>query len=632
MFKNLLYVIPAAQNSGEELVTILKKHPEVKFVSPVGIDLLGNDTDAKVPIGVFLKDMKSFFDGSAIQTDGSSVNLEGLVTINNAKIDMMADTSVNWFVDYNYGHLDEETKKPVGTLRIPCFLLHEKFRVDSRSILAYSMEYVKEELLLLCKNNAKIAGLEHIDLNEIEDIVFTVATELEFWVKTPADKADVSELSASQVMHEQYWQRTRGHVRSALEQTLLLLDKYGLEAEMGHKEVGGVKSSIDNTGNLSHVMEQVEVTWKYTTALQAADNELLARIIVREVFRMYGLEVVFKAKPIIGVAGNGKHTHVGIAAKLKSGELINLFAPEDMKKYFMSSIGYGAIMGILKNYEVINPFISSTNDSFNRLKPGFEAPVCIVTSLGHSPALPSRNRTILAALIREIENPLATRFEVRSPNPYTNTYLAVSAIYLSMLDGIKASMGKTIEELHAELSKDAGTEGFYLERDRAYRSEHDVFEYYTQEERDKLFGKHPATVWENMQNIEKYRSKLGILTAKGGLRPVLVNSFAKGALLRWKTELITRIIPETRDIVKECKPIHEADATSVDLDNWEKINAIRICLAKDGAVQKSIFTQIEDALLAKDFSEASRLQLEMAQKTSDLKNLYIRYTKNMIHI
>ena len=79
----------------------------------------------------------------------------------------------------------------------------------------------------------------------------------------------------------------------------------------------------------------------------------------------------------------------------------------------MSVVVYGSIMGLLINYEVINPFVSATNDSLIRLKPGFEAPVCIVTSLGHTPKLPSRNRTILAGLIRDLKNPMATRFELR---------------------------------------------------------------------------------------------------------------------------------------------------------------------------------------------------------------------------
>mgnify|MGYP002729367799 CR=1 FL=1 len=90
--------------------------------------------------------------------------------------------------------------------------------------------------------------------------------------------------------------------------------------------------------------------------------------------------------------------------------------------------------------EATNPFVSSTTDAFNRLKPGFEAPVCIVTSLGHKPELPSRNRSILIGLIRDIGNPKATRFELRAPNPFTNTYLCVSCLYLTALDGIEYAL------------------------------------------------------------------------------------------------------------------------------------------------------------------------------------------------
>ncbi|HML31705.1 MULTISPECIES: glutamine synthetase [Sporomusa] len=634
MTKDLVYVIPAGKYGKEEILNLLTNHPEIKFASLVGIDLAGNDTDEKIPIGLFMEDMENFYDGSAVQTDGSSVVLTGIATLNNAKLDMLADASVNWFVDYNYEHIDEETGKPVGTLRIPAFLVHDGLRVDSRSILAQSMEYIKAEIKALFQNNSKIAGLEHINAADVDDILFTAATELEFWVKTPANKAEVEELSASQVLQEQYWQRTRGNVRTAMEQAILMMAKYGLEPEMGHKEVGGVKAQIDETGHLNHVMEQLEIDWKFSNALQCADNELQARIIVKEAFRANGLEVTFKAKPIIGVAGSGEHTHVGIAAKLKSGKVVNLFSPSDMKQYFLSAIGYGAIMGLLKHYEVINPFISSTNDSLNRLKPGFEAPVCIVTSLGHTPAVPSRNRTILAGLVRDVNNPMATRFEVRSPNPYTNTYIAITAIYMSMLDGIKAAVnsGKTIAELDAELSKEAGQEGFYLETERAYRSEHDVFDDYSAEERNRLFGKPPATVWENMQNIEKYPEKVKTLTIGGSFRPELVKAFVAGALVRWKTELLNRIIPENLGVVKEAVLLHNADcASDLDLSNWDKINALRVGLAKDCLSQKCIFTRIKEAIQAGDYDTASALQIEMSDKVNELKVLYREYKKNMIH-
>ena len=463
-------------------------------------------------------------------------------------------------------------------------------------------------------------------------MLFTVGTELEFWVKSPAEDAHVDQLASTQVMQENYWQRTRGQARTALEDAMLMLEAYGLQPEMGHKEVGGVKAKIGEAGNLDHVMEQMEIDWRFAPAVQAVDNELLARILVKEAFRLNGLEVSFQAKPIIGVAGSGEHTHTGMAVKLKSGKIVNLYAPKDMKKDFMSSVGYGAIMGLLKNYEVVNPFITSTNDAFNRLKPGFEAPVCIVTSLGHSPEVPSRNRTILAGLVRDVDNPLATRFEIRAFNPLSNSYAGVAAAYLAMLDGIKAAVnsGKSTTELLAELSKEPEAAGFYLEKGRAYRSEHDVFDDYTPEQRDKMFGKPPATVWENMEALKKYPEKLKVLKAGNVMRQDLIDAFVNGALLRWKVEIIERIIPQHLDTIRTITCLH-CDANPVDDAIWAKISDLRLYLAKDGA-EKSLFTRIREALTAGKYSEASALQQEMAAKMGELETSYELYKRNLLDI
>ncbi|MEX5284197.1 glutamine synthetase [Selenomonas sputigena] len=627
--EELLYVIPA-NSKKEEIARLLKEHPEIKFVSLVGIDLAGNDTDEKIPMRIFLKDMDAFYNGTAVQTDGSSVVLTGIAILNNAKVDMPIDPEANWFIDYNLEHFDEETGRPIGTLRIPSFLIHDGKRVDSRAILKDTLTYLKGELLQMFKEHPHVSGLEHIDGSKIVDFQFTSATELEFWVKTPLEESNVEEMSASQVMQEQYWQRTHGAVRTALEQAVMLLDRYGLQVEMGHKEVGGLKAQIDESGKMTHVCEQIEIDWRFADALQAADNELIVRTIVREVFRENGLEVNFKAKPMIGLAGNGEHTHFCIAAVMEDGKVYNLFTPQDMKKDFLSAVGYGAIMGLLKNYEVINPFVSATNDSLNRLKPGFEAPVCIVTSLGHTPEIPSRNRTILAGLIRDLTNPYATRFELRACNPYSNTYLVLAAVYSAVLDGVKAAVSRTTDALLAELSKDAGEEGFYLEKNRAYRSEIDVFEDYTERERDRLFGAPPSTVWENMQGFENHPEKVEAITAGGALREQIIDAFKAGALLRWKTELISRIIPENRDIVRKAREVQTDFVTDQDSYNWNKINGIRSYLAKDSIDEKSLFTLLIKALNEGDYAAASGLQVEMYDKIEELKVLYDAYTKNMI--
>ena len=629
----MLYTLPAWTHEKGILKSILEAHPCIKFVSLVGVDLGGNSTDEKIPVSLVLEDLEEFL-RVGVQTDGSSVVLYGIATLNDAKVDLIPDLEVNWFVDYNYEFYDEETGLPIGTLRIPSFLEYKDNFVDSRAVLKRSVDYYEKQVMNLFLQYPHLLeefGLKSAD--EIEDVSLTTATELEFWVRTPEDLADEQKLSTSQMLKEQYWKRTKGSVRTALEETMMLLDKYGFVPEMGHKEVGGVTAKIGVTGKLNHVMEQLEIDWKYSTALQSADNDLFIREFIEETFERHGLEVTFLAKPIEGVAGSGKHTHMGASMKLKNGKIINLFTAKDLKNDFMSSIGWGSLMGLLKHYEVINPFVTSTNDAFNRLKPGFEAPICIVASVGHNPEVPSRNRTILIGLVRDTNSPLATRFELRAPNPTSNTYLVVSASYLTMFDGINYAVTNkmTSKQLETEISKAAGEESPYLEKERAYRSEHDVFEDYTDEERNHMFGRPPATVWENISAFDKYSEKKAVLLNGKVFSEEIVNSYQIATLNQWITELLGRIIPNNMDIVRNCKKLHHSDnVADIDVVNWEKINSLRYSLMKDSLETKSLFTQIKEALEERNYDLASELQLKMSDKISYLKNLYINYRKNLL--
>lgn len=629
----MLFNIPKGKHSKEEVTELLRQHPEIKFVSLVGLDIGGHDTDEKIPVELFIEDMEKFF-AHGVQTDGSSVVLPKIAALNNAKVDIIPDLDVNWYVDYNYHYFTDDTKLPVGTLRIPSFLVHnDTAEVGSRVMLRKAVEAFQEDLLQLMKENPYIFEYLDIDsVDEIEEIILTAATELEFWVKTPEDRADREQLSTSQELKEQYWQRTRGPVRTALEKTLLILDKYGFEVEMGHKEVGGIPAKLGSSGEYDHIMEQLEIDWKFSTALQAADNELQIKYVVKDIFRANGLDVTFMAKPIAGVAGSGEHTHMGVAARLKNGKMISLFSAKDMKKDFMNPIGFGALLGILKNYEVMNPFVTATNDAINRLKPGFEAPICIVTSIGHTAENPSRNRTVLVGLVRDQNNPLSTRFELRAPNPKSNTYLVLATGYLSMLDGIKAALegNKSTKELEDILSKKHDEEAFYLEKDRVYRSEKDVFDEYTEEERNKIFGKAPATVWENISAFDKYPEKLKILMRNGVFDELTLASYKEATIAQWATELHDRIIPNTMDLVRECRKRHEeGDCTDYDIYNWNKITELRMYLAKDKITEKCLLTRIKIALDEERYNDASNLQLEMQEKVQELIETYGVYKKNL---
>ena len=287
-------------------------------------------------------------------------------------------------------------------------------------------------------------------------------------------------------------------------------------------------------------------------------------------------------------------------------------------------------MGLLKNYEVINPFISSTTDSLNRLKPGFEAPICIVTSFGEDPSVPSRNRTILCGLIRDIDNPMATRFELRSPNPYTNTYTAIALIYSAVLDGLRyvIKSGKSYEDLLAEISKAPEDKADYLEQGRAYRSEKDVFEDYTAEERDAMFGVPPATVWENILGYKNNAEKVDALAGAGAFAKDLMDSFIAGIQKRWTLELVNRIVPANLGTIRAMRESHETN--SFDDARWEEVNRLRVYLAKDSVTEKSLFTRIIEAINNGDFDTASKLQMEMNEKMLELEAKYFEYSRNLI--
>ena len=631
-FDKMLFTIGPEDHSADRIKTILNEHPEVQFVSLVGIDIGGHGTDEKIPVKAFIKDIDKFL-VEGVQTDGSSVVLPKIADLNNAKVDIIPDLNVNWYVDYNFDNVPQSLELPVGSLRIPSYLRHnDTFEVGSRVVLRDAVADFKKELMEILKSNPYV--FEYMDLDsadEIDELIVTSATELEFWVKTPDEQSDREQLTTAQELKEQYWKRTVGPVRTALERTLNILDCYGLEMEMGHKEVGGVKAKMGHSGHYDHIMEQLEIDWKYSDALQAADNEKQVKYIVRDIFRLHGLDVTFMAKPMEGVAGSGEHTHLGLAAKLRDGRVVSMFSSKDGKD-FLNVIGYGALMGILNNYEVINPFISATNDAFNRLKPGFEAPVCTVTSMGHSVETPSRNRTVLAGLIREIGNPLATRFELRSPNPNSNTYLVIAASYMAMLDGIRAAVnaGKTPAELEKSISKKKGEEDFYLETGRKYRSEKDVFAHYTPEERDDIFGRPPETVWENISAFDKYPDKLEIFKSGGVMTDIVLESYREAIVNQWATELYNRIIPNAMDTVRSCRKLHNESATDYDIGMWAKISAQRDKIAKNTMNKFCILKKISDALDKADYNLASRLQLEAQREIRKLIDMYSSYKRNLL--
>jgi len=190
---------------------------------------------------------------------------------------------------------------------------------------------------------------------------------------------------------------------------------------------------------------------------------------------------------------------------------------------------------------------------------------------------------------------------------------------------------KTPAELEKSLSKKHGEEDFYLEKDREYRSEDDVFDDFTQEERDQLFGRAPATVWENLCALEKHADRLHVFT-QGDVMPMIVlKSYCEQTLSQWKTELHDRIIPNTMNIIRGCKKAHrDDDFSDFDIKNWLEIDQMRHDIAKDTINRKCLLTRAKDALDDGEYDLASDLQLEIQRKMNELTEKYTRYKKNLL--
>lgn len=196
---------------------------------------------------------------------------------------------------------------------------------------------------------------------------------------------------------------------SARRDMVMTLKKMGFEIEASHHEVAPGQHEID---------------FKFDEALYAADKIMTFKTIVRIVAKNHGLHATFMPKPIYGIPGSGMHINQSLHK-----ENINVFYNED-DEFKLSKIAYGYLAGVLKHAKSLCAITNPTVNSYKRLVSGYEAPVYIAWSV--------RNRSPLVRVpANKGEN---TRFELRSPDPSCNPYLALAVILKSGLDGIKNNL------------------------------------------------------------------------------------------------------------------------------------------------------------------------------------------------
>ena len=173
----------------------------------------------------------------------------------------------------------------------------------------------------------------------------------------------------------------------------LTLSEMGIDPEVSHHEMGHGQNEID---------------FRYSSALQAADNAATFKWVVEAIANMQGLVADFSPKPISDQPGNGMHINMSVENH------------EELMMPFMA--------GILNRIEEMTLFLNPTKNSYKRLGKD-KAPEYISWSYQN------RNQ-----LIRIPATHSTNRIELRSPDCSCNIYLAYALLIYAGLEGIEKKL------------------------------------------------------------------------------------------------------------------------------------------------------------------------------------------------
>ena len=173
----------------------------------------------------------------------------------------------------------------------------------------------------------------------------------------------------------------------------LTLSEMGIDPEVSHHEMGHGQNEID---------------FRYSSALQAADNAATFKWVVQAIANMQGLVADFSPKPISDQPGNGMHINMSVENH------------EELMMPFMA--------GILNRIEEMTLFLNPTKNSYKRLGKD-KAPEYISWSYQN------RNQ-----LIRIPATHSTNRIELRSPDCNCNIYLAYALLIYAGLEGIEKKL------------------------------------------------------------------------------------------------------------------------------------------------------------------------------------------------
>ena len=216
------------------------------------------------------------------------------------------------------------------------------------------------------------------------------------------------------------------------------ISQAGGKIKYGHSEVGNFSLN-------GKIYEQNEIEFLPVPAMNAADQLMVAKWIIRNLASEFGYDITFAPKITVGKAGSGLHVHMRI---MKDG--VNVMVENGV----LSEVARKSIAGILDLAQSITAFGNTNPTSYFRLVPHQEAPTNICWG--------DRNRSTLVrvplgwtadANMCSCANPLEKdvkyntnqkrTVEIRSADGSANVYLLLAALAVACRHGFE--MGNALE-------------------------------------------------------------------------------------------------------------------------------------------------------------------------------------------
>lgn len=350
------------------------KDEDIRFLRVMFTDLLGTIKSVDLPVSQLdkLMDNKIMFDGSSI---------DGFVRIEESDMYLYPDMST-WLV-FPWGADHGKVARVICSVHM---IDGTPFSGDPRNNLK---RVVKEMQKMGFKS-------------------FNIGPEPEFFLfKTDDNGNPTTKVNDS----ENYFDMEPADIGEDCRRDIVLaLEKMGFDVEAAHHEVAP---------------GQHEVDFKYSNALEAADNIQTFKLVVKTIAKKYGLHATFMPKPLSGINGSGMHLNMSLFTQ--DGK--NAFYDENDKDQ-LSETAYHFLGGLMKHARSYTAIVNPIVNSYKRLVPGYEAPVYVAWS--------TSNRSPLVRIPND--RGMGTRLELRSADPAANPYLAIAAVLEAGLDGLRNNL------------------------------------------------------------------------------------------------------------------------------------------------------------------------------------------------